>query len=109
MVSSLTSEVSTLLLWPQEHGAGDVPVLLSSDNALKSEASVNRGAGLSAPSQALFSLLHSSLGCRSVVLTAGIVSGKEEAAAPSGMPYASDVPNINGVMWLCTLEDEDST
>lgn len=85
-------------------------LLLSFDNALKSAASAcSRGAPLSASLQALFSVLLSSLGCTSsAVLTARIVSGKEEAIAPSGVLYASDVPNINAVMWLCAHEDKGS-
>lgn len=90
-------------MWLQEHEAGDVLLLLlSSDNALKSEASArSKGAPPSTPSQALFSVLLSSLdGTSLVVLTAGVVSGEEEAVAPSGVSYASDFPNINAVIWL---------
>lgn len=102
LVSSLASEVFKLLLWLQEHVASDVLLLLSLDNALKSEASAcSKGAPPSTPSQALFSVLLLSVGSTSpVVLTAGVLSGKEEAVAPSGVSYASDVPNINAVIWL---------
>lgn len=82
--------------------AGDVLLLLSLDNSLKSEASArSKGAPPSTPSQALFSVLLSSVNSTSPeVLAMGVLSGKEEAVAPSGLSYASDVPNINAVIWL---------
>lgn len=85
-------------------------LLLSSDNALKSEASAcSRGALFSAPSQALSSVLLFSLECTTPLdLTAEGISGKEETVAPSGVSYTFDVPNINAVMWLCGHEDKGS-